>query len=472
VVAASLGMAAPALAEIEEGKLVVWINGDKGYDGLQQVGDWFTEETGIPVEVAHPDSATDKFQQSAATGNGPDIFIWAHDRFGEWAQSGIISEIKPSQEVIDANYDFTWDAVTVDGKKYGYPMAVESIGLIYNKDLLPEPPASFEEIPAIHKELAKDGKRAILWDYNNTYFTWPMLAAAGGYIFGENADGTVDVSDTGVNTEGAIKGAKTLKMLIEEGVMPRGADYSAMEASFNKGETAMMINGPWAWGNLEKSGIDFGVTTLPKVAGEPSKPMVGVMAATLNSASPNKDLAVPAYYVLAPAEASSNLARYDGVRYGHRCEDPKDLKDMYTRSRAEGFGDEVKRRIMIGAYALSAGYYDAYYLKAQQLRRMVRDDFVRAFEQCDVIAGPVAPTVAWNLGEKSDDPVSMYLADLYTIPVNLAGLPGMSVPAGFVDGRPVGLHLVGPYFSEARLLNVAHQFQQHTDWHTRTPELG
>ena len=187
---------------------------------------------------------------------------------------------------------------------------------------------------------------------------------------------------------------------------------------------------------------------------------------------PNTELAVPAYYVLAPAEASSNLARYDGVRYGHRCEDPKDLKDMYRRSRAEGFGEEVKRRIMVGAYALSAGYYDAYYLKAQKLRRLVRDDFLRAFEQCDVIAGPVAPTVAWNLGEKSDDPVSMYLADLYTIPVNLAGLPGMSVPAGLHDGRPVGLQLVGPYFSEAKLLNVAHRFQQATDWHRQTPELA
>jgi aspartyl-tRNA(Asn)/glutamyl-tRNA(Gln) amidotransferase subunit A len=187
---------------------------------------------------------------------------------------------------------------------------------------------------------------------------------------------------------------------------------------------------------------------------------------------PNKDLAVPAYYVLAPAEASSNLARYDGVRYGYRCEDPKDLKDMYHRSRAEGFGAEVKRRIMIGAYALSAGYYDAYYLKAQKLRRLVRDDFLKAFEQCDVIAGPVAPTVAWNLGEKTDDPVSMYLADLYTIPVNLAGLPGMSVPAGFAQGRPVGLHLVGPYFSEARLLNVAHQYQLVTDWHKQTPEMA
>ncbi len=292
VVAATLGMAAPAHAEIEEGKLLVWINGDKGYDGLQEVGDWFTEETGIPVEVAHPDSATDKFQQSAATGNGPDIFIWAHDRFGEWAQSGIISEVNPSAGTRDANFDFTWDAVTVNGKVYGYPMAVESIGLIYNKDLVPEPPTAFEDIPALHEQLAENGKRAILWDYNNTYFTWPMLAAAGGYIFGEADQGGVDVTDTGVNTDGAKQGASILVDLVESGVMPRGADYGAMEASFNKGETAMMISGPWAWGNLEKSGIDFGVTTLPTVDGQPSKPMVGVMAATLNSASPNKDLAV------------------------------------------------------------------------------------------------------------------------------------------------------------------------------------
>jgi aspartyl-tRNA(Asn)/glutamyl-tRNA(Gln) amidotransferase subunit A len=184
---------------------------------------------------------------------------------------------------------------------------------------------------------------------------------------------------------------------------------------------------------------------------------------------PNQKLAVPAYYVLAPAEASSNLSRYDGVRFGYRCDDPADLNDFYTRSRAEGFGAEVKRRIMIGAYALSAGYYDAYYLKAQKVRRLVRDDFTRAFESCDVIMGPVAPTPAFNLGEKTDDPISMYLADLYTIPVNLAGLPGMSIPAGFVGSRPVGLHLVGPYFSEARLLNIAHRYQQVTDWHAQVP---
>jgi len=184
---------------------------------------------------------------------------------------------------------------------------------------------------------------------------------------------------------------------------------------------------------------------------------------------PNKDLAVPSYYVLAPAEASSNLSRYDGVRFGHRCDNPKNLQDLYERSRSEGFGAEVKRRIMVGAYALSTGFYDAYYLKAQKLRRMVRDDFTNAFEHCDVIMGPVAPTPAFNIGEKTDDPTSMYLADLYTIPVNLAGLPGISVPAGFVNQRPVGLHIVGPYFSEAKLLNIAHQYQQVTDWHTKTP---
>jgi aspartyl-tRNA(Asn)/glutamyl-tRNA(Gln) amidotransferase subunit A len=184
---------------------------------------------------------------------------------------------------------------------------------------------------------------------------------------------------------------------------------------------------------------------------------------------PNKNLAVPSYYVLAPAEASSNLSRFDGVRYGYRCDNPQDLQDLYMRSRSEGFGAEVKRRIMVGAYALSAGYYDAYYLKAQKLRRIVRDDFVKAFEQCDVIVGPVAPSPAFKIGEKSDDPVSMYLADLYTIPVNLAGLPAMSVPAGFADGLPVGLHLVGPYHSEPTLLKVAHQYQQNTDWHQQMP---
>lgn len=192
--------------------------------------------------------------------------------------------------------------------------------------------------------------------------------------------------------------------------------------------------------------------------------------ATLVSISlPHTKLAVPAYYVIAPAEASANLSRFDGVRYGHRCEDPKDLRDMYMRTRAEGFGDEVKRRILVGAYCLSAGYYDAYYRKAQQVRRLIKQDFVDAFEQVDVIMGPTSPSPAFEFGAKGDDPVAMYLEDIYTIATNLAGLPGMSVPCGLVDDKPVGLQIIGNYFDESRMLNVAHQFQQVTDWHQQTP---
>jgi aspartyl-tRNA(Asn)/glutamyl-tRNA(Gln) amidotransferase subunit A len=194
------------------------------------------------------------------------------------------------------------------------------------------------------------------------------------------------------------------------------------------------------------------------------------LGATLTEISlPHVGYSVPVYYVVAPAECSSNLSRYDGVRFGHRAADVKDLQDMYWRSRGEGFGAEVKRRIMIGTYALSAGYYDAYYLKAQQVRRLIREDFLGAFGEVDVIMGPTAPGVAFGLGEKADDPVSMYLSDIYTIAVNLAGLPGMSIPAGFADGLPVGLQLIGNYFDEARLLNVAHRYQQVTDWHRQAP---
>lgn len=185
---------------------------------------------------------------------------------------------------------------------------------------------------------------------------------------------------------------------------------------------------------------------------------------------PNSALSVPVYYVVAPAECSANLSRFDGVRYGYRCEDPRDLFDLYTRSRGEGFGAEVKRRIMVGTYALSAGYYDAYYLKAQQLRHLISDDFKEAFKQVDVIMGPASPSPAFNIGEKAEDPISMYLSDIYTIAVNLAGLPGMSVPAGFVDGKPIGLQIIGNYFEESRLLNVAHQYQQQTSWHRQMPD--
>ncbi|MEZ5538258.1 MAG: Asp-tRNA(Asn)/Glu-tRNA(Gln) amidotransferase subunit GatA [Thiolinea sp.] len=185
---------------------------------------------------------------------------------------------------------------------------------------------------------------------------------------------------------------------------------------------------------------------------------------------PNSHLAVPVYYVVAPAECSSNLSRFDGVRFGHRCENPQDLQDLYERSRWEGFGDEVKRRIMVGTYALSSGYYDAYYLKAQKVRRLIKQDFADVFTEVDVLMGPAAPTTAFKLGELVDDQLAMYLADIYTIPTSLAGLPGMSFPIGFDDkGLPVGMQLIGNYFREAQMLNIAHQYQQHSDWHLKVP---
>jgi aspartyl-tRNA(Asn)/glutamyl-tRNA(Gln) amidotransferase subunit A len=185
---------------------------------------------------------------------------------------------------------------------------------------------------------------------------------------------------------------------------------------------------------------------------------------------PNLKLAIPAYYVIAPAECSANLSRYDGVRFGYRCDNPQDLADLYTRSRGEGFGKEVKRRILMGTYALSAGYYDAYYLKAQKIRRLISDDFKKALSEVDVVMGPVAPTTAFGLGEKIDNPIEMYLSDIYTIAINLAGLPAMSLPIGFSDGKPVGLQIIGDYFAEDRLLNIAHQYQLVSDWHRQIPK--
>lgn len=281
-------MASTSLVQaFEDGKLLVWINGDKGFDGLQAVGDKFAEELGVPVVVEHPEGVTDKFQQAAASGAGPDIFIWAHDRYGEWAAGGLIAPVDPSAEVRDGIFDFAWDAMTFDGKTWGYPIAVEAVGLIYNKDLLPTPPANFEDIFGLEMP---DGVKPIMWDYNNTYFTMPLLMANGGYAF-EKKDGSYDPDDTGVNNDGAKKGAAMLRKLIDDGVMPEGVDYGVMDAAINKGEVAMVINGPWAWANLKQSGVNFGVAPIPAINGKPSKSFVGVMGATINAASPNADLA-------------------------------------------------------------------------------------------------------------------------------------------------------------------------------------
>jgi len=275
----------------EKGTLQIWINGDKAYNGLAKIGEKFTKDTGIKVIVEHPQDAPSKFQQAAASNGGPSIMIWAHDRAGEWVTAGLVESITPAPKFVAQFDKVGWDAFTFSGKVWGYPISIESIGLIYNKALVAKPPASFEDILALDKKLAKDGKHAILWDYNNTYFTFPLLAANGGYPFGRNAKGDYVATDVGVNNAGAIKGAEMLVKLIEAGVMPKAATYSAMESAVNKGEVAMMISGAWAWPNLKKSNIDFGVAPIPSIGGKPSKPFIGVMGAMINRASNNKDVA-------------------------------------------------------------------------------------------------------------------------------------------------------------------------------------
>ncbi|WP_257275913.1 maltose/maltodextrin ABC transporter substrate-binding protein MalE [Endozoicomonas sp. SESOKO4] len=278
-------------------ELVIWVGGDKAYNGIREVGKGFEKDTGIKVKVEIPENITDRFQQAAASGGGPDILFWAHDRYGEWAQSGLLSSVNPAPDFKSKIDDLGWEAMTVNGKIYGYPVSMEAISLIYNKDLLPDPPSSFEEMFPLKDKLAKskEGKvTTIMWDQIQPYFTMPMLAADGGYVFKKTPTG-YDVKDTGVNNAGAMAGAKMLTELIDKGVMPRGVDYGVMESSFNKGQAAMMITGPWAWSNLDKTKIDgknlnYGVAALPGINGQRSKAFVGVWGATLNSASPNKAL--------------------------------------------------------------------------------------------------------------------------------------------------------------------------------------
>jgi maltose/maltodextrin transport system substrate-binding protein len=275
----------------EKGTLQIWINGDKAYNGLATVGEKFTKDTGVKVIVEHPQDAPVKFQQAASAKGGPSIFIWAHDRAGEWVSAGLIEPVNPAPKFVAGFDKVGWDAFTFDKKIWGYPLAIEAIGLIYNKALVAKPPASFEEILPLDKKLAKDGKHAILWDYNNTYFTFPMFAANGGYPFGRTATGNYSASDVGVNNAGAVKGAEMLAKLIDSGAMPKGATYSTMESAMSKGEIAMMISGPWAWDNLRKNNIEFGVAPIPSVGGKPSRAFIGVQGAMINRASNNKDLA-------------------------------------------------------------------------------------------------------------------------------------------------------------------------------------
>ena len=318
-------VAVPAFA-LEEGKLTIWMGGDKGDAQLAEVVAQFTADLGIEVSVEVADPLTDKFQQAAATGDGPDIVLWAHDRFGEWAAGGLITPVNPSADFQSGVLDTAWDAVSFGGKIWGYPVNVEAIGLVYNTDLIDTPPASFEEIASMDMP---EGIKPILWDYNNTYFTMPMLMANGGYAF-QKKDGAYDGSETGVNNEGAMMGGKALRALFDDGVLPEGVDYGVMDGAMANGEVAMVINGPWSWSGYEGAGRNIAVAPIPTVNGQVSPPFLGVTALAVNAASPNADLAVELIenYILtdeglAAWNATSNLGALVDKTAGAAQSDPK-----------------------------------------------------------------------------------------------------------------------------------------------------
>ena len=271
--------------------LLVWINGDKGYNGLQKVGDAFTQVSGVKVVVQHPEGAPDKFQAAAAAGKGPDIMCWPHDRVGEWAKSGLIVPVRPARRLRAEIDDTAWSAFTYRGQTWGYPLAIEAVGLIYNKALVPTPPESFEQVIELDKKLKAQGKGAILWAYNQSFFSWALLAGPGAFVFGRDAKGDLDPKVVGINNAGALQGVQMIERLVKDGHMPRGARYSEMEGAFARGQVAMMINGPWAWDNVRKVGIDFGVAPIPTVAGKVGKPFVGVLGCMITAPSKAKDVA-------------------------------------------------------------------------------------------------------------------------------------------------------------------------------------
>lgn len=287
---AAFGMSQVASAAIEEGQLTIWVNGDKAYDGIAKVGKKFEQATGVKVTVAHPDQVEIKFQQTAATGNGPDIFMWAHDRFGEWVKAGLLTPIEPSAEEKAKFQDVAWSAMEVDGKYYGYPISLEAVALICNTDIVKTAPKTFEELIPLDEKLKAEGKRAIMWDYLTPFFTYPLIAANGGYAF-KKIPGGYDVKDSGVNNEGAKLGVQFLIDLVKGGHIEKGVDYGVMDSSFSQNKVACIINGPWSWGQYDSKNIKISVNAVPSLNGKPARPFVGVQGMTINAASPNKDLA-------------------------------------------------------------------------------------------------------------------------------------------------------------------------------------
>jgi maltose/maltodextrin transport system substrate-binding protein len=289
--AAVLGIPGAARAQ-PRAPLVVWFTVE-GAKAMRQIGEAFSAQTGIEVVIETPDSdGPSKFQQAAAAGKGPDLLIYAHDRLGEWIGGGLVHAVTPSRRLLEDIDPLAWKGFGYRGRLWGYPYAIEAVTLIYNRALVHEPPRTFDEVFELDARLSRQGRKAILWDYTNTYFTWPLFAANGGYAFKARPDGTYDAGDSGVNNAGALVGARLLERMIKQGLMPAGSGYPEMEAAMAQGRVAMMINGPWAWLNLRRAGIDFGIARIPSVAGKPAVPFVGIKGIMINRSTQQREAAV------------------------------------------------------------------------------------------------------------------------------------------------------------------------------------
>ena len=287
----ALPFARPVVAKNLPEPLVIWFTVE-GAKGMRRAAEAFTADTGVPVIVETPDEGPSKFQQAASAGKGPDIYAYSHDRIGEWVAGGLLHAVNPSRHLRADIDPMAWDGFTWRGRVWGYPYAIEAITLIYNKALVAHPPSTFDEVFELDARLAKQGKRALLWDYTNNYFTWPLLAANGGFAFKRRPDGSYDPRDTGVDNPGALLGAELLARMLREGLMPSGSGYAEMEAAMAQGQVAMMINGPWSWVNLQRAGVDFGIARIPSIAGKAAAPYVGVKGVMINRATRQRELAV------------------------------------------------------------------------------------------------------------------------------------------------------------------------------------
>lgn len=283
-------IASPALG-FQRGELLIWINSDKGHGGLAKVGERFEAETGIPVTVETPEDLTTKFDHFGYSAKAPDIVIWPHDRFGSWINEGLLHEVKPAEATRAKIAPFAWQAVSVGERVYGYPIAMEVVSLLYNRDLVATPPSTLSGVVALDRRLRQQGKRAIAWDYKNVYFSWPIVSGAGGYTFGI-AEGVYNLKDVGVANRGAVNAVSAIKDLLDQGVLDRSADYGSMMEGFKSGKVAMIINGPWAWSELRDAGVDVGIADVPALSPErPGRPFVGVLAAGISAATTNTRLA-------------------------------------------------------------------------------------------------------------------------------------------------------------------------------------